>query len=125
LIAVVDDYEAIRKALSRLLRAYGLDSVTFSSGPEFLDSLAARRPDCALVDLDMPEMNGFEVQARLAPSGIPVILLTGNDSDAKRTRALAGGAVAYFAKPVNAEPLLDAIYLALGRVRPPDGDANH
>jgi len=66
LIAVVDDEEPIRKALSRLIRSAGMDVETFPSGAELLESFSARRPDCIVLDLHMPVVNGFEVQTRLA-----------------------------------------------------------
>jgi len=117
LIAVVDDEEPIRKALSRLLSSAGLEVETFPSGAEFLESLPTRRPDCVVLDLHMPVLDGFEVQARLAEFGtpVPVVIITGHDSDETRDRALAGYPVAYLRKPVNAQILLDAIELALSQ----------
>lgn len=115
LIAVVDDEEPIRKALKRLLRSAGLDVETFSSGTEFLDSLPARRPDCVVLDLHMPLVNGFDVQARLAATSrpVPVVIITGQDTAETRDHALAGRPVAYLSKPVNDKTLLDAIELAM------------
>jgi FixJ family two-component response regulator len=111
----VDDEEPIRKALTRLLRSAGMDVVAFASGTEFLDSLPSRRPDCVVLDVHMPHMNGFDVQARLAESSspVPVVIITGHDSGETRDRALAGQPVAYLRKPVNDQTLLDAIALAL------------
>ena len=115
LIAVVDDEEPIRKALSRLIRSAGMDVETFPSGAELLESLSTRRPDCIVLDLHMPLVSGFEVQTRLAESGmtVPVIIITGHDSDETRNRALHWLPVAYLRKPVNDQNLLDAIQLAL------------
>jgi len=62
----------------------------------------------------MPVVNGFEVQARLVVFGVPVVIITGHDSDETRARALAGRPAAYLRKPVNDQVLLDAIELALG-----------
>jgi FixJ family two-component response regulator len=115
LIAVVDDDEPIRKGLQRLLRSAGLNVETFPSGVEFLESLTARRPDCVVLDLHMPVLSGFEVQTRLAESDapVPVVIITGHDSDETRDRALAAMPAAYLRKPVNDQVLLDAIELAL------------
>ena len=115
LIAIVDDEEPIRKALSRLLRSAGMDVETFPSGVEFLESLATRRPNCVVLDLHMPVVNGFDVQARLAESGVtvPVVIITGHDFDETRDRALSRFPMAYLRKPVNDQALLDAIELAL------------
>ena len=111
----MDDEEPIRKALGRLLRSAGMDVETFPSGFEFLDSLSTRWPDCIVLDLHMPVVNGFEVQAQLTKSGVtvPVVIITGHDSDETRQLALAKFPVAYLRKPVNDQVLLDAIELAL------------
>ena len=63
LIAVVDDEEAVRTALRRLLRSASLDVETFSSGAEFLESVKEHQPDCVVLDLHMPQVSGFAVQA--------------------------------------------------------------
>jgi len=117
LIAIVDDEEPIRKALRRLLRSAGMDVESFPSGVEFLESLMTEWPDCVVLDLHMPVMNGFEVQAQLADLrvSVPVVIITGHDSDETRALALAGFPVAYLRKPVNDQLLLDAIALALRR----------
>jgi FixJ family two-component response regulator len=114
-IAVIDDDEPVRKALRRLLRAAGLTVETFSGGEEFLASLSEHQPDCALLDLNMPDVSGFDVLERLEAACIhfPVIVLTGNNSAAAEECALRGGAVAYHHKPVNDRVLLDAITAAV------------
>ena len=115
LIAVVDDEEPIRKALKRLLRSAGMDVDTFPSGAKFLESLSTRWPDCVVLDLHMPVVSGFEVQTRLTESGVtvPVVIITGHDSDETRQLALAGMPVAYLRKPIDGQVLLDAIAVAL------------
>ena len=79
LIAVVDDDKSVGKALNRLLRSAGLNVETFGSGAEFLKSLQNHSPDCVVLDLQMPQVDGFEVQSRLAQTGVhlPVIAITG------------------------------------------------
>jgi len=111
LIAVVDDEESVRIALRRLLRSVSFNVETFASGLEFLDSLKEHQPDCVILDLHMPQVNGFAVQARLAErrTRVPTVVLTGHDSEESRVRALAGGAAAYLRKPVDDQALLDAI----------------
>jgi FixJ family two-component response regulator len=70
-VALVDDEEAVRRALKRLMVSSGITVEAFASGAEFLDSLATRRPDCLVLDLNMPGLSGFDVQARLAQSTTP------------------------------------------------------
>jgi FixJ family two-component response regulator len=114
LIAVVDDEESVRNALGRLIHSAGFDVQTFSSGLEFLHS-TERRPQCVVLDVRMPHMDGFEVQRTLmrAELPIPIIVITGDDSAECRTRALQQGAKAYLRKPVDEALLLDAIASAL------------
>lgn len=115
-IAVIDDDESVRKALKRLLRAANLDADTFASGREFLDSLASRVPDCVVLDLHMPGMNGLDVQRQLVGNGrrVPIVVITGHDEPQARAQCLAAGAAAYLRKPLDDEALLSAIYRATG-----------
>ena len=115
LIAVVDDEASVRAALQRLIRAAGLNVKTFPSGIEVLEFMQKQRPDCIVLDLHMPNVNGFEVQRRMAECGmqVPVVVITGHDTPESSARALAGGASAYLLKPVDDQMLLDAITAAI------------
>lgn len=115
-IAIVDDEPCMRRALGRLLTLNGFLGDTFSSGEEFLRSLAVHAPDCVVLDLYLSGMTGFEVQARMKEAGlsVPVIAMTGHDSQTARQRVLDGGARAYLRKPVSEEVLLEAIERSLG-----------
>ena len=127
LIAVVDDEACVSKALKRLLRTAGLAVETFASGAAFLNWLQSETPDCVILDLHLPQMDGFEVQARLAQQGarLPVIAITGRDTPQARQRAMAGGAAAYLAKPVEDEALLEAIALTIAPTRPNEPPSIH
>lgn len=115
LVAVVDDEEPVRKALERLLRSAGLDVETFNSGARFLESVAEHTPSCVVLDLHMPRVTGFDVQARLAVThgSLPVVIITAHDSQEAHDRAIEGGAKAYLRKPVDGQALLDAIASAI------------
>lgn len=117
LIAVIDDEDAVRTALRRLLRSEGMTVETFGGGAEFLRSLAAHQPDCALLDLQMPDLTGFDVLAQLAQTHcrVPVVAITGNDSPEAKSSALGAGAAAYLRKPIGARILLDTISAAIAR----------
>ena len=117
LIAIVDDEDAVRKALKRLLMSAGFEVDVYADGRAFLSSLRTRAPRCVVLDLHMPLVSGLEVQERLAAvrSTLPVIVITGHDSDSTRTTALANGASAYLRKPVDEQVLLDAIAVAISR----------
>ena len=112
---MVDDEGPVRKALQRLLRSAGMNVETFPSGGEFLDAVQMYQPDCVVLDLHMPGVNGFEVQSRLAQSKklLPIVVITGHDTPEARARALDGGASAYLLKPVDERTLLDAISAAI------------
>lgn len=101
----------------------GLDVEAFASGAEFLRSMQDHEPDCLVLDLHMPEMNGFDVQAALAngSSTIPVVVITGRDTEDTRARALQLGASAYLPKPVDHEALLAAIDVAISGRKPESG----
>ena len=96
------------------MRSAGLSVETFGSGAEFLKSIETRVPDCVVLDLHMPQMNGFTVQAHLARkcADLPVIIFTGHDLPDARDRAMAGGASAFLRKPVLDRTLLGAISAA-------------
>ena len=102
------------------MRSAGLSVETFGSGAEFLKSIETRVPDCVVLDLHMPQMNGFNVQAHLAQkyAALPVIIFTGHDLPDARERAMAGGASAFLRKPVLERTLLGAISAATSSPQP-------
>jgi FixJ family two-component response regulator len=110
-IAIVDDDSSVLKALQRLLSTRSWHSEIFRSGSQFLASLDAELPDCLILDLQMPEMSGLEVQKTLVSRGIeiPTIIITSNSDAAVRERCMAAGAVAYLSKPVRRQDLFSAI----------------
>jgi FixJ family two-component response regulator len=114
LVAVVDDEPGVRRALQRLLASVGMRVEDYGSGSAFLASLADHAPDCVVLDLHMPDVSGFDVQAALAERrpALPVVVITGHDTPAARARALDAGAAAYLCKPVDDETLLGAIVAA-------------
>ena len=116
LVAIVEDDDEVRVAFARLLECAGFAIRVFDSGEAFLSDAGCRRPDCVVLDLNMPGLSGFEVQARLGAQGrdIPVVLVTGHDTASVRARASAAGAKAYLCKPVDDDALLAAIADALG-----------
>jgi len=130
MIAIVDDDQSVCRALKRLVRSLGMDAETFASGREFLDLIEAMpsfHADCAVVDVQMPGLNGLEVQERLERMGsqLPVIFITAHDDVGVRQKALSGGAVAFLRKPVNDELLIKTVRAALKRdtgAKPPASD---
>ncbi len=118
LIVIVDDDESVCRAVRRLVRSVAMNAETFSSGQSFLDLLEAMpsfQPDCLILDVQMPDMNGLAVQELLAKSGktVPVIFITAHDEVGMREKALAAGAVAFIRKPFNDELLIKTMREAL------------
>jgi len=121
-IAIIDDDESVCRAVRRLVRSLGMDGETFSSGQKFIDMLEAMpsfRPDCLILDVQMPGMNGLDVQDHLVRSGntVPVIFITAHDEVGVREKALSAGAVAFLRKPFDDELLIKTLDEALKRTR--------
>jgi FixJ family two-component response regulator len=112
---VVDDDDAVRKSLTRLLRASGWEVESFSSAAEFLTRERFSRIGCVLLDYQMPGMNGIELQAEMSKQHInlPVIFLTARGDIPTTVTAIKQGAVDFLIKPITESVLLSAIEQAL------------
>jgi FixJ family two-component response regulator len=110
-IAILDDDASVRKALARLIAAYSYRVETYSSAREFIESLNRGVPDCLILDLQMQDITGLELQHYLNRRGtpIPTIVLTAQDEAGTHERCIDAGAVAFLVKPVAKEQLLWAI----------------
>ena len=118
IIAIVDDDESVCHAIKGLVRSLGMEADTFASGQEFIDFIEAmpsRRFNCVILDVQMPGLNGLDVQERLKRLGnrFPIIFLTAHDEVSVRERALAAGAVAFLRKPFAAELLIKTLRAAV------------
>jgi FixJ family two-component response regulator len=125
IVAVVDDDEAVREALSDLLLVLGLACRTFDRAEAFMAEYGRDHFDCLITDVSMPGRSGLELQERLRELGssMPVIIITADTSPATRARALRGGAVACLTKPINGDVLFRHLESALNRAGcSPDGD---
>ncbi|ARP83277.1 response regulator [Bordetella genomosp. 8] len=112
LVAIVDDDASVCRAIKRLLSSVGVAADTFATGDAFLEtyeSIPSYRPACIVLDMQMPGLNGLQVQQRLADSGIPVVFITAHDEADVREHALSGGAAAYLRKPFNDDVFIRAI----------------
>jgi FixJ family two-component response regulator len=116
LISVVDDDHSVRESLARLIRSVGFSVQVFGSAEEFLSTDQRRQPDCLILDIRMPGMNGLELQRELSASerNLPVVFITAHGSDEDvRARAIGAGAVDYLLKPLKEDEVLKAIETAL------------
>jgi FixJ family two-component response regulator len=114
-IATIDDEAPVRVALARLLRLAAYEVTSFESGEAFLASLTTSCPDCAIVDVHMPGLNGFEVRERLraAHPDLPLVFITASDNAAMDDAARAAGGVRLLRKPFSGDQLLAAVAAAL------------
>ena len=117
LIYLVDDDEALLKAIARLLAANGYRCEAHTSAEAFLARHDPETPGCTIVDLGLPGLDGFGIQERVATGGIerPVIFLTGIGDIPMSVRAMKAGAVDFLTKPVDEASLLTAVEQALAR----------
>jgi FixJ family two-component response regulator len=114
IVFVVDDDSRIREALTSLISSFGLQVQTFPSARAFLD---AEKPDgaaCLVLDLELPDINGLELQqelaSRIAP---PIVFITGHGDIPASVRAMKAGAVEFLTKPFGEDELLQAIHQAI------------
>ena len=116
-VFVVDDDDAVRKAVSRLLRSAGMAVAGFASAGEFLAQYDPAAPGCLVLDLAMPDVDGLQLQTTLGNKGctLPIIFLTGHGDVPKSVQAMKHGAFEFLTKPVNAKKLLPAIHAAIER----------
>jgi len=116
-VYVVDDDEAVRLALSGLLRSTGLRVETFESSQEFLAYPKHNAPSCLILDVRLRGESGLAFQEQIAKSGVrmPIVFMTGYGDIAMTVKAMKAGAVDFFAKPFRDQDMLDAVANALAR----------
>jgi FixJ family two-component response regulator len=114
-VAVVDDDESLRRSLTRLLRASGIESVAYLSAEDFLRDVARPPFDCLVLDIQLGGMSGIDLARQLADRGstIPVIFITAHDQPDVREKALRAGCSAYLRKSDPGEAVLDALRRAI------------
>jgi FixJ family two-component response regulator len=113
-VFVVDDDVRVRDALSSLLTAAGLDVAVFGSAAEFLEADKSDGPACLLLDLELPDINGLELQKELSErEAPPIVFITGHGDIPSSVKAMKAGAVEFLCKPVGDEQLLRAIDAAV------------
>jgi FixJ family two-component response regulator len=116
-VALVDDDASVRRALARLLSASSFEITTFGSAHEFLKSVEAAPPECLVVDLQMPEITGLDLQRHLLRAGIniPTIVITAYNEPGLRERCQSAGASAFLVKPLDGKTLIGEINTAIHR----------
>ncbi len=125
LVLIVDDDEAIREALTDLLRSVGIEAKSFGSTRELLDAAPSDRPGCLILDVRLPGLSGLDLQAQLARSGNtrPIIFMTGHGDIPMSVRAMKAGALDFLTKPFRDQDMLDAVAAAIDQDRAQRRDA--
>jgi FixJ family two-component response regulator len=115
IVFVVDDEPSVRKSLCRLLKAAGYRAEAFGSAREFLERQPRDGIGCLVLDVQMPDLDGLDLQEGLAHAGsrFPIVFITGYGDIPMSVRAMKAGAVDFLPKPFGEEALLDAISRAL------------
>lgn len=110
-VYLVDDDEAVRRALSLLLSTVGIEVSAFADPQGFLARVGQLQPGCLILDIRMPVISGLKLQERLAESGIdwPTIVISGHGDIEACRRAFRNGAIDFLSKPVDEQDLIDAI----------------
>ena len=116
-VIVIDDDPSMRQAITTLIETVGLNSQTYGSGQEFLQSPSLDVPSCLVLDVRLPGLSGLHLQRELSERGmnIPVIFITGHGDIPMSVQAMKAGAVEFLTKPFRDQDLLDAIEQALER----------
>ena len=115
IVFVVDDDYSVREALSSLITSVGLQVVAFGSAAEFLGYEKPDSPACLVLDLELPDTSGLELQRELAAGdGPPIVFITGHGDITSSVRAMKAGAIEFLPKPFSAQELLQAIDAAIG-----------
>ena len=117
MVYVVEDDDAVREALSSLIRSAGLRVEVFPSARDYLGARDPEGPACLVLDVRLPGLSGMDLQQELAKAGnpIPIIFITGHGDIPMSVRAMKAGAAEFLTKPFRDEDLLAAIRLALER----------
>ena len=115
LVIVIDDDRSVREAIQGLLETINLEAMLFASPHEFLSSGQPDRPACIVMDVRLPGLGGFDVQAELARQGsrLPIIFITGHGDVRMSVRAMKTGAVEFLTKPFSEQEFLEAVQAAL------------
>lgn len=118
IVFVLDDDFRVREALSELLASVGLRAVTFGTAAEYIEFQKPDLPACLILDVDLPDDNGLDLQKRLeGQDHPPIVFVTGKGDIPSSVRAIKAGAVDFLTKPFGREELLGAVEGAIARDR--------
>ena len=118
IVFVVDDDRRICEALSALLSSFDMHAVTFCSAAEYLAHPKPDVPACLVLDVQLPDINGLDLQSRFGQGSYPpIVFITGHGDIPSTVRAIKAGAVDFLTKPFEEADLMRAIHAALAQSR--------
>ncbi|PVB60406.1 response regulator [Labrenzia sp. 011] len=111
IVAIVEDDNAVRRALGRLIKSFGYRTLEFDSGEKFLAEQSSNSGDCVIADYHMYGMTGLDVLLEIKRRDVspPVIIMTGFDEPGKRDRCMGAGATAYLVKPFERDVIAETL----------------
>jgi FixJ family two-component response regulator len=123
-VFVVDDDVSVRESLEALILSFGWHPELCDSAQQFLSRPPAQGPSCLILDVNLPDLNGLDLQTRVVAdrTDMPIIFITGYGDVPMTVKAMKGGAIEFLTKPFNEEALLAAIEQAIERSRATLGD---
>lgn len=118
IVFILDDDQRVRESLSMLLSSFDMRSVTFGSATEYMAYPRPDAPACLVLDVELPDINGLELQSRIAQGDHPhIVFVTGHADVPSSVRAMKSGAVDFLTKPFDEADLMRAIESALAQNR--------
>lgn len=117
-VFIVDDDIRIRESLGELLASHGITAIAFASAGEYVDADRSQRPACLILDVELPDINGLDLQKQIAEGDHPpIVFITGHGDIPSTVRAIKHGAVDFLTKPFSDEALMQAIHTAVAQDR--------
>lgn len=118
IVIIVDDDIRIRESLSELLASHGVSVRAFASAGEYVNAKELKRPACLLLDVELPDINGLDLQKQIAEGDHPpIVFITGHGDIPSTVRAIKHGAVDFLTKPFSDAALMSAIHTAVEQDR--------
>jgi FixJ family two-component response regulator len=122
-VSIIDDDYIVRQAIGDLVQSLGYEAATFDSAEHFLESERLAETSCLITDLQMPGLNGLDLQSELLAHGhsMPVIFVTAFPEEKFRQRAMSAGAIGFLSKPFDESALIECLETAIS-IAPDQGE---
>ena len=112
-VGVIDDDTSVRSALLRLFRTAGFEVSVYATAEEYLSQAEANDVECLVIDVRLPGMSGLELLTQVRPT-MPALIMTAQEDNSVREKAMAAGAAGFFLKPFDNRQLVSSVQHAIG-----------